>query len=186
MRKAGAHRLAHRRAGESGRRLSGIEMEVREIKALLVLMQEYGLAELEIDDRKKGKIRLVSGAATRNGTAQQNQTFARPARETPVPRHVRAPAAKHTGPAEAPAIADNQRLVTSPMVGTFYRASSPDAPPFVEEGDMVRKGQTLCIIEAMKMMNEIEAEVAGRIVKVLRENAQPVEYGQPLMVIEVS
>ena len=160
-------------------------MEVREIKALLVLMQEYGLLELEIDDRKKGKIRLVRGAAMHNGSAPQNQT-ALTARETPAPRHVRAPAAKHNGPAEAPALADNQRLVTSPMVGTFYRASSPDAPHFVEEGDTVRKGQTLCIIEAMKMMNEIEAEVAGRIVKVLCENAQPVEYGQPLMVVQIS
>ena len=71
------------------------------------------------------------------------------------------------------------------MVGTFYRASSPDAPPYVEEGTAVRKGQPLCIIEAMKMMNEIEAEMAGRIVKVLCENAHAVEYGQPLMVIEV-
>jgi acetyl-CoA carboxylase biotin carboxyl carrier protein len=71
------------------------------------------------------------------------------------------------------------------MVGTFYRASSPDASPFVEEGDSVRKGHTLCIIEAMKMMNEIEAEFAGRVIKILCENAQPVEYGQPLMVVEV-
>jgi acetyl-CoA carboxylase biotin carboxyl carrier protein len=71
------------------------------------------------------------------------------------------------------------------MVGTFYRASSPDADPFIEEGDSVRKGQTLCIIEAMKMMNEIEAEVAGRVVRVLCENAQAVEYGQPLVIIEV-
>jgi acetyl-CoA carboxylase biotin carboxyl carrier protein len=77
-------------------------------------------------------------------------------------------------------------MVTSPMVGTFYRASSPDAAPFVEPGDSVRKGQTLCIIEAMKMMNEIEAEIAGRVVQLLCENAQPVEYGQPLLVLEVS
>ena len=69
------------------------------------------------------------------------------------------------------------------MVGTFYRAPSPDAPPFVEEGASVRKGQTVCIIEAMKMMNEIEADVAGEVVKIICENGQPVEYGQPLMVI---
>jgi len=72
------------------------------------------------------------------------------------------------------------------MVGTFYRASSPNAAAFVEVGDSVRKGQTLCIIEAMKMMNEIEAEIAGRVVQILCENAQPVEYGQPLLVLEVS
>ena len=71
------------------------------------------------------------------------------------------------------------------MVGTFYRASSPDDPPFVEEGTQVRKGQPLCIIEAMKMMNEIEADTSGRVVRILVENGQPVEYGQPLMILEV-
>jgi len=70
------------------------------------------------------------------------------------------------------------------MVGTFYRASSPDSDPFVEEGDSVRKGQPLCIIEAMKMMNEIEAEIGGKLIKILCDNGQPVEYGQPLMIIE--
>ena len=79
----------------------------------------------------------------------------------------------------------NQKLVESPMVGTFYRAASPDADPFVEEGTNVRKGQPLCIIEAMKMMNEIEADTAGRVVRILVENGNPVEYGQPLMIIEV-
>jgi acetyl-CoA carboxylase biotin carboxyl carrier protein len=155
-------------------------MEVREIKALLVLMQEYGLTELEIDDKKKGKVRLVRGSPEGNSAAPAPRSRAESA-----PRHVRAPAAGQSGGAAPPQLADNQRLVTSPMVGTFYRAASPDAAAFVEEGDSVRKGQTLCIIEAMKMMNEIEAEVAGRIVKVLCENAQPVEYGQPLMVVEV-
>ena len=72
------------------------------------------------------------------------------------------------------------------MVGTFYRAASPDAAPFTEEGDHVRKGQALCIIEAMKMMNEIEAEFSGRIVRILCENAQPVEYGQPLLILETA
>jgi acetyl-CoA carboxylase biotin carboxyl carrier protein len=71
------------------------------------------------------------------------------------------------------------------MVGTFYRASSPDSNPFVEEGDSVRKGQTLCIIEAMKMMNEIEADAGGRVVRILCENGQPIEYGQPLIILEV-
>jgi len=158
-------------------------MEVREIKALLALMREYGLAELEIDDRKKGKVRLVRGIAPLDGASANHAPPAVAAASTPA-RHVRAPA-RQSGNTEGPALADNERLVTSPMVGTFYRAASPDASPFVEEGDAVRKGQTLCIIEAMKMMNEIEAEVAGRIVKILCENAQPVEYGQPLMVVEI-
>ena len=89
------------------------------------------------------------------------------------------------GTAQAPELAPNQRLVQSPMVGTFYRKPSPEAAPFVEEGDTVRKGQPLCIIEAMKMMNEIEAGVAGRVIRILCENGQPVEYEQPLMVLEV-
>jgi acetyl-CoA carboxylase biotin carboxyl carrier protein len=156
-------------------------METREIKALLALMREYELVELEIDDKKKGKVRLV-----RAGAGQVTASpLAAPSRQMAQARHVRAPAARDGGKPIALELAENERLITSPMVGTFYRATSPDATPFVEEGDSVRKGQTLCIIEAMKMMNEIEAEVAGRVVKILCENAQPVEYGQPLVVVEV-
>ncbi|MGH7843261.1 MAG: acetyl-CoA carboxylase biotin carboxyl carrier protein [Candidatus Binataceae bacterium] len=156
-------------------------METRELKALLTLMQEYELLELEIDDKKLGKVRLVrAGASPRAVAASSPPTQA----VVTGARHVRAPA-REGGKAAAPELAENQRLITSPMVGTFYRASSPGATPFVEEGDSVRKGQTLCIIEAMKMMNEIEAEMAGRVVKMLCENAQPVEYGQPLVIVEV-
>ncbi len=155
-------------------------MEIREIKALLALMNEHGLVELEIED-KKGKVRLVRGVAgnTAHGAAELPH------------RHVAPPTASsgagpgQAGAAAAPELAANQKLIESPMVGTFYRAPSPGAPPFVEEGTSVRKGQTLCIIEAMKMMNEIDAPVAGRIVKVLCENGQPVQYGQPLMIVEV-
>lgn len=163
-------------------------MDVRELKALLTLMQQYGLVELEIDDKKKGRVRLVRGdtaaAEAAPGDRPKPPVSKPSATVAAAPAHV-APAAR--GPATPPpALPENQRFVTSPMVGTFYRASSPDAAPFVEEGTAVRKGQTLCIIEAMKMMNEIEAETAGRIVKILCENAQPVEYGQPLMVIEIA
>jgi acetyl-CoA carboxylase biotin carboxyl carrier protein len=85
----------------------------------------------------------------------------------------------------APAAAEAHMLtIEAPMVGTFYRAPSPDAPPFVRDGDRVKKGQVVCIIEAMKLMNEIESKVAGRLVKVLVENTQPVEYGQPLFLLE--
>ena len=159
-------------------------MEIREIKALLALMQEYGLLELELDDKRKGRLRLVRGQA---GAATLLQPGAAAVRSQTgkAARRVSARVAKASDAAAAPSISENQRLVTSPMVGTFYRASAPDAPPYVEESDSVRKGQTLCLIEAMKMMNEIEAEMAGRIVTILCENAQAVEYGQPLMVMEV-
>ncbi len=156
-------------------------MEVRELKTLLTLMRDYGLVELEIED-KKGKVRLVRGGATAPAAVAEVPNA--PAVEAKVAIKRAAGNGAAETPA-APALADNQRLVTSPMVGTFYRAASPDADPFVEENDSVRKGQSLCIIEAMKMMNEIEAEAAGRIVKILCENGQPVEYGQPLMVLEV-
>lgn len=168
-------------------------MEVRELKTLLTLMQDFGLVELEIED-KKGKVRLVRASPAGNPVAH-------PA--APAPLHREAAPKAHAARAskeahkplgaasngargsEPPALAENQKLIASPMVGTFYRASSPDSNPFVEEGDSVRKGQTVCIIEAMKMMNEIEAEAGGRIVRILCENGQPIEYGQPLMVLEL-
>ena len=161
-------------------------METREIKALLALMREYELVELEIDDKKKGKVRLVR-AGVGNSVASAPAPTAQPtAVVLPTPaRHVRAPAARDSSKPIAVELAENERLITSPMVGTFYRASSPDAAPFVEEGDSVRKGQTLCIIEAMKMMNEIESPAAGRVVRILAENGNPIEYGQPLMILEV-
>jgi acetyl-CoA carboxylase biotin carboxyl carrier protein len=151
-------------------------MELRDIKALVALMRENGLIELEVED-KKGKIRLV-----RSGdSAGESEPHAAP----PPTRQVRTRAAAAAAAAGAAvAVAENQALIRSPMVGTFYRSPSPDAPPFVQEGDMVQKGQPLCIVEAMKMMNEIESDVAGRIVKIVVENGQPVEYEQPLMVVE--
>jgi acetyl-CoA carboxylase biotin carboxyl carrier protein len=170
-------------------------MEVRELKTLLALMQDFGLVELEIED-KKGKVRLV-----RAGVASSAAPTPPPAAVSAGPNTIAANAfelrAKKDAPkpagasgngargSEPPAIAENQKLIASPMVGTFYRAASPDSDPFVEEGDSVRKGQALCIIEAMKMMNEIEADAGGRIVRILCENGQPIEYGQPLIVLEI-
>jgi acetyl-CoA carboxylase biotin carboxyl carrier protein len=150
-------------------------MELRDIKALIALMRENGLIELELED-KKGKIRLVRTSDFGPQTAPR-----------PVPPSVRGGPAKTPVAAGAvPELADSQTLVRSPMVGTFYRSSAPDSPPFVQEGDMVQKGHALCIVEAMKMMNEIESEVAGRVIKILVENGQPIEYEQPLMVIETA
>ena len=155
-------------------------MEVREIKALLALMHDYGLIELEIDD-KKGKVRLVraaDSAGEHHGGQLGPPARAVGARGGQGRRRPGGPVSNGAAGGGA-GTCPGHRYVQSPMVGTFYRASSPDSDPFVEEGDPVRKGQTLCIIEAMKMMNEIEAEIAGRVVKILCENGQPVEYGQP-------
>jgi acetyl-CoA carboxylase biotin carboxyl carrier protein len=160
-------------------------MELREIKALLALMRDFGLSELEIED-KKGKVRLVRAANSAEEhhpapAGAPRRGAARAAAEAAV--GLGGPISDARPPA-APDLGPGHRYVQSPMVGTFYRASSPDSDPFVEEGDSVRKGQALCIIEAMKMMNEIEAEIGGKLVKILCENGQPVEYGQPLMIIE--
>ncbi len=168
-------------------------MELRDIKALVALMQDCGLLELEIED-KKGRLRLVRGELGGGQAVLAGSAATLPNRATPAPVAAGKPApssvaAEQAGQApKGPTVSElarNQQLVTSPMVGTFYRAPSPDSAPLVEEGDLVRKGQVLCIIEAMKMMNEIEAEVAGRMVRILCENGQPVEYGQPLMILEV-
>jgi len=145
-------------------------MNAKEIRALLELLREYGLTEIEVE-REGERLRL------RREPAQAPAVLAAPA---PLP-------ATTTGAgAVVPGRTDAVPLLTvdAPMVGTFYRAPAPDAQPYVREGDVVKKGQVVCIIEAMKLMNEIEAKVAGRVAKVLVENAQPVEYAQPLFVLE--
>ena len=164
------------------------QMEVREIKALLVLMTDYGLVELEIED-KKGKVRLVRGGARATAAeTESDDKIQLSARTSPIKmasRHLEAKAEEGSA-AGGIELAANQKIIESPMVGTFYRAASPDATPFVEEGSSIRKGQPLCIIEAMKMMNEIESPAAGRVVRIIASNGQPIEYGQPLMIIEVA
>ena len=148
-------------------------MNQREIRRLADLLRDYGLSEVEVE-REGVRVRLRR----------------EPAPVTPIPAGpgVRGPAppAGATPAVSAEPAADEAHMLTieAPMVGTFYRAASPDAPPFVRDGDRVKKGQVVCIIEAMKLMNEIESKVAGRLVKVLVENTQPVEYGQPLFLLE--
>jgi acetyl-CoA carboxylase biotin carboxyl carrier protein len=142
----------------------------REIRRLADLLREYGLSEVEVE-REGVRVRL-------------RRDLAAPSAAPGVPASASvAPALPMV--AAAPA-ADEAHLLTieAPMVGTFYQAPSPDASPFIRDGDRVKKGQVVCIIEAMKLMNEIESKVAGRVVKVLVENAQPVEYGQPLFLLE--
>jgi acetyl-CoA carboxylase biotin carboxyl carrier protein len=152
-------------------------------------MRDYGLVELEIAD-KKGKVRLVRGGERASLDAAEAGSPPHLAVRTASPlkmatRHVEATEEEGSKAAGRIELAPNQKLIESPMVGTFYRSGSPDAAPFVEEGSSVRKGQPLCIIEAMKMMNEIESPAAGRVVRIIAENGNPIEYGQPLMIIEV-
>ena len=146
-------------------------MNLKEIRALLELLREYGLTEVEVE-RGGDRVRLRREAAP-------------PPAPAAAPPAVAAPAIAAT-PAQEAVEDRRQHLVTveAPMVGTFYRAPSPDGEPYVREGDTIKEGQVLCIIEAMKLMNEIESKVSGRIIRVLAENSHPVEYGQPLFLIE--
>jgi acetyl-CoA carboxylase biotin carboxyl carrier protein len=156
-------RSAPRRGHSSGERSDVLPL-VRELGALL---GELGLSEIEVD-RQGLRVRVQRGGG------------AAPA----MPAATGAPAAAPvTAMTSGP---DGHVTVEAPMVGTFYRASAPTADPYVREGDVVKQGQILCIIEAMKLMNEIESKASGRIVKILVENAQPVEYGQPLFVVDTN
>jgi acetyl-CoA carboxylase biotin carboxyl carrier protein len=149
-------------------------MDLRKLKKLIDLVEESGIAELEITEGEE-KVKIVKG-----GVVSLTPSTSVP----PPPVVAAAPEAKPAVPA-APAAETSPEghVVKSPMVGTFYRAASPDAKPFVEVGEVVKEGQTICIVEAMKLMNEIEADASGTIKAILVENGQPVEYGQPLFVI---
>lgn len=154
--------------------------ELAELRQLIKLVQRTGIGELEIESG--GRSVRISANAGSGGT----WVAAAPAPAAPAARGAApaAPAAPAAAPAPAADADAHLKAVTSPMVGTFYRSPAPDADPFVEVGDIVEVGQTVCIIEAMKLMNEIEAEVKGRVVKMLIDNAQPVEFGQKLFLIE--
>jgi len=150
-------------------------VDIAEIRKLIKLIQQSDIAEIEVTEGEQS-VRI-----TRQGAFPPAAAPAQPVAPAPAPA---APAeAPAQSAAEQPTEAAEEHLVKSPMVGTFYRAPSPDADPFVTEGVKVKKGDVLCIIEAMKMMNEIEAEYDGVVEKILVENATPVEYGQPLFVI---
>jgi acetyl-CoA carboxylase biotin carboxyl carrier protein len=157
-------------------------MDLRKLKKLIDLVQESGIGEIEITEGEE-KVRICRQAA---GSPQVLMTAAPMAMQMPMGTAPAAiPPAAGAAPAEAEKAAEPPgHTLKSPMVGTFYRAPSPGAPPFVEVGQPVTKGQTLCIIEAMKLLNEIESDATGTVKAVLVENGQPVEYGQPLFVIE--
>ena len=150
-------------------------MDLRKLKTLIDLVAESGISELEVTE-ENDKVRIVNKVQTVT-VASAPVVAAAPA---PAPA---APAAAPAAPAAAEEPAVTGPPVTSPMVGTFYRAPNPGAEPFVKVGDRVEVGQTLGIIEAMKLLNEIEAETAGVIKEICVENAQPVEFGQPLFII---
>jgi len=156
-------------------------MDLRKLKKLIDLVQESGIGEIEITEGEE-KVRICRQApggapVIMAAPGMQQMPFAAPGA---APATSAAPAV----PAAAAPAEPKGHQLKSPMVGTFYRAPSPGAPPFVEIGQQVTKGQTLCIIEAMKLLNEIESDVAGTIKEILVENGQPVEYGQPLFLIE--
>ena len=147
--------------------------EVAEVRRLIRLVQRTGIGELEVSSGGRTVRISAFGAAHAAPAMSPGAAAAAPATGDVLT------ARPETASPPSPAVA-----ITSPMVGTFYRAPAPDADPYVEIGDRVDVGQTVCIVEAMKLMNEIESEVRGTIVKVLVENAQPVEYGQQLFLIE--
>jgi acetyl-CoA carboxylase biotin carboxyl carrier protein len=155
-------------------------MDLRKLKKLIDLVQESGIAELEITEGEE-KVKIVKGGAVTLSAAAPVMVAAAapPALAAPVGQAAVAAAA----PAAQPEPGQEGHVVKAPMVGTFYRSPSPDAKVFVEVGQAVKEGDTICIIEAMKLMNEIEADASGVVKAILVENGQPVEYGQPLFIL---
>ena len=156
-------------------------MKAKEIQELINFLSESGLEEvnIETDDFKVS----IKRSAEQHVIASAPQAAPAPApAAAPAPQAAPAPAAD--GGSDAPASGGNLVEIKSPMIGTFYRSANPESPAFVEVGSSVNAGDTVCIIEAMKLFNEIESEVSGKIVKVLVDNAQPVEYDQPLFLVE--
>ena len=158
-------------------------MDLRKLKTLIDLVSESNISELEITEAE-GKVRIVKGGPM--GTAAAPLIYA------PAPAPVIAPpptVAEATAALAAATAAENPadpagKVIKSPMVGTFYRSASPGAKPFVELGDSIKPGQPVCIIEAMKIMNEIEADCEGKVVRLLCDNGEAVEFGQPLFIVE--
>jgi acetyl-CoA carboxylase biotin carboxyl carrier protein len=151
-------------------------MDLRKLKTLIDLVSESNISELEITEAE-GKVRIVKAGAAGLVAMPVGMPMAAPAPAAPV-------AAAAAPAAEAPPPEPAGHVIKSPMVGTFYRASSPGGKPLVEVGQQVKEGEAVCIIEAMKIMNEIDTDHGGTIVKVLAENGQAVEFGQPLFVVE--
>jgi acetyl-CoA carboxylase biotin carboxyl carrier protein len=153
-------------------------MDIRKVKKLIELLEESGIAEIEISEGEESVriSRYPQGMTVSQGPVMAPLQTAAAAAPPPAPAQASLP------PATAAPPTDNS--ITAPMVGTYYSAAAPGAKPFVQIGDEIKVGQVLCIIEAMKMMNQIESEKEGRVVSILARNGEPVEFGQPLFVIE--
>lgn len=163
------------------------KFDLDQIRAVIRIASESpDVAELEVESPTlKISVKKVAGGARAVVSLPAGNPVA--SHSSPVHAAPAVPAAPHAlSSAEGVVSGDHLVPVTAPMVGTFYRAAKPDAPPFVNEGDLVEAGQTVCIIEAMKLFNEIQSEVRGRVVRILVENASPVEYGQSLMLVDTT
>lgn len=156
-------------------------MDLRKLKKLIDLVEESGIAEIEVTEGEE-KVRITRTIAAAAAPVYAAPVPAAAPAVTPAVTPAAAPVAA-SAPAAAPAARDLSDAQKSPMVGTFYRAPGPNAAAFVEVGQQVKAGDTLCIIEAMKLMNEIEAEKSGTVKKILVENGTPVEFGEPLFII---
>ena len=162
-------------------------MDIRKIKKLIELLEESGVAEIEIKEGEES-VRIARQAPVGSYANPMPAPAVTHAAAAPAPTSASARSASIQAAAEAqvpaPAAGAGEQMVTAPMVGTYYAAPSPGAKPFVDLGDEVQPGQVLCTIEAMKMMNQIESEFAGRVRAILVKNGEPVEFGQPLFIIE--
>jgi acetyl-CoA carboxylase biotin carboxyl carrier protein len=157
-------------------------LDIRKVKKLIELLEESGIAEIEIKEGEES-VRISRMPTGQVITQLAPQMMAHAPAHAPV---AAAPAAQPAAAASvaAPPARSNEHVITAPMVGTYYAAASPGAKPFVEIGSEIKEGQVLCIIEAMKMMNQIESDKAGKITAIMATNGDPVEFGQPLFVIE--
>lgn len=156
-------------------------MDIKDLKTLIKLVTETDITEFEVENAEE-KVLI------KRGHAQEIVHVSAPAYQSPAPMPAPAPVAgvAPAAVAAAPAAVTNEKYetITSPIVGTFYRSPSPESDPYVQVGTVIEKGQIFCIVEAMKLMNEIEAEFKCKIIEVVKENAQPVEFGDPLFIVE--
>lgn len=159
------------------------DVDLDQIRALIELAQEYGLSELTVETGEV-KVSVKQGPIHQQGRGAPATRSAAAGQDSLLKGADEAWTSARASADDAPGSSDHFNPITAPMVGTFYRSPTPDAPPFVREGDTIKVGQTVCIIEAMKLFNEIQSEISGRIAKVVADNGAPVEYGQPLFLVE--